>query len=339
MRRRRFVAGWVSTLVLGSNVVLSLGSAQEEVQAPAVLEREFARLAAAEDGKVGVAAIHLESGRAAMLNSAESFPMASTYKVPIALRLLDRVDRNEISLDQMIELQPGDIHPGSGTISRLLDDPGVALSLRNLLELMLLISDNSATDLVLRAAGGSAKVNVRLAELKVNGVRVNRPTEQLIADWLGISDDTPEEQRTPEHFRKLYRELTDEQKEAAASRFDQDPRDTATPAGMGDLLVKVWKGQALSLESTELLIDIMRRCETGNGRIKGMLPPGTEVAHKTGTIGGTTNDVGVITLPDGAGHVVMTVFVKESTRDVSEREAVIAQISRAAHDFFLFNRD
>jgi beta-lactamase class A len=60
------------------------------------------------------------------------------------------------------------------------------------------------------------------------------------------------------------------------------------------------------------------------------------VAHKTGTIGGTTNDVGIITLPDGAGHVAITVFVKSSEKEVSVRERTIAEVARAVHDFFLF---
>ena len=70
---------------------------------------------------------------------------------------------------------------------------------------------------------------------------------------------------------------------------------------------------------------------------QGLLPPGTDVAHKTGSIGGTTNDVGIIYLPDRAGHVVTVVFVKESERPTATRESAIAQISRAVYDFFLFD--
>jgi beta-lactamase class A len=80
----------------------------------------------------------------------------------------------------------------------------------------------------------------------------------------------------------------------------------------------------------------MRRCETGAARIKGILPPGTEVRHKTGTIGGTTNDVGIITLPGEAGHVALAVFVKSSRRPSTDVEPVIAQIARAVYDYFLF---
>ncbi len=80
----------------------------------------------------------------------------------------------------------------------------------------------------------------------------------------------------------------------------------------------------------------MLACETGLLRIRGMLPPGTEVADKTGTIGGSTNDVGVVTLPENAGQIAIVVFVKDSKLEVPDREKVIAQISRAAYDYFLF---
>jgi beta-lactamase class A len=123
---------------------------------------------------------------------------------------------------------------------------------------------------------------------------------------------------------------------SAAAAFDKDPRDTATPDAMVELLAKIQHKSLHKPETAELLLDIMRRCQTGEHRLKGLLPDGAIVAHKTGTIGGTTNDVGILTLPGGAGHVAISVFVKESTKPVADRERVIAQIARAVHDFFLF---
>jgi beta-lactamase class A len=106
---------------------------------------------------------------------------------------------------------------------------------------------------------------------------------------------------------------------------------------MAALLQRIYRKDLLKPESAEQLLDIMRRCRTGEARLRGILPEGTVVAHKTGTIGGTTNDVGIITLPDGAGHVAIAVFVKASEKDVPARERAIAEISRAVHDFFLFH--
>ena len=307
------------------------------------LNAEIERLAAISEGTVGVAIVHLESGRSLYLNKTERFPMASTFKVPVAVEVLHRVDEGDFGLDSMITIQPGDLHPGSGTLTNLFDNPGVVLSVRNVLELMLRISDNSAADLMLRTAGGSDAVNARLKALGVTGVRVDRPTVRLIADYIGIptlaSDDI-----TPEAFRTLARAVPDSINQLAATKFEDDPRDTATPEGMARLLQAIWEGKALSRTNTDLLIDIMRRCLTGDARIKGILPPGTVVAHKTGTLGGgdnvtgagTQDDVGIIDLPDGAGHLIVVALVKGE--DDSERgEKAIAQISRAAYDYFVTN--
>lgn len=300
------------------------------------LEREIARLAKGAGGVVGVSAIHLETSRRVSLNGSERFPMASTYKVPIAVQLLIRVDKGEVSLDQMIQFQPSDLHPGSGTLTDLFNQPGMALSVRNLLELMMLISDNSATDVCLRLAGGPEAVTARMRAIGINGIDVNRSTARLIADRVGITETPPESEWTPALFRKLSEAVKPEERKAAAAKFDADPRDTAAPEAMVALLERIYRKELLKPESAELLLDIMRRCRTGEARLKGMLPLGTVVAHKTGTIGGTTNDVGIVTLPDDAGHVAIVVFVKASEKEVSARERSIAEVARAVHDFFLF---
>ncbi len=106
---------------------------------------------------------------------------------------------------------------------------------------------------------------------------------------------------------------------------------------MALLLQKIWKGEALNEGGTKQLLDIMLRCETGPARLKGMLPPDTPVMHKTGTIGGSANDVGIITLPGDAGHVAIAVFVKESKKEAPDRERVIAHIARTIYDYFLFS--
>ena len=301
------------------------------------LEREIARLAKSAGGVVGVTAIHLETNRRVSLNGADRFPMASTYKVPIAVQLLTRVDKGELRLDEMIQFQSNDLHPGSGTLTELFNKPGLALSVRNLLELMLLISDNSATDVCLRLAGGPDAVTARMREIGISGIDVNRSTARLIADWVGITQAVAESDWTPAQFQKLAEAVKPEERKAAAARFDTDPRDTAMPDAMVTLLERIYRKDLLKSESAELLLDIMRRCRTGDARLKGMLPLGTEVAHKTGTIGGTTNDVGIVTLPDDAGHVAIAVFVKSSEKETAARERVIAEVARAVHDYFLFH--
>ena len=261
--------------------------------------------------------------------------MASAYKVPIAVQLLTRVDAGEERLDRMIEITRSDLHPGSGTLTDLFNKPGVSLSVRNLLELMLLISDNSATDIVLRLAGGGGAVTARMRALGLDGIDVTRPTLNLIADWAGLNPSAAESW-DPDQGEAIFAAVPEAVREAAAARFDADLRDTSTPEDMAVLLERIYRKDLLAPSSAELLLDIMRRCQTGEGRLKGLLPAGTEVAHKTGTIGGTTNDVGIVTLPANAGHVALAVFVKSSTKDVPERERAIAEVARTVHDYFLF---
>jgi beta-lactamase class A len=298
------------------------------------LLNEITRLAKITDGEVGLTAIHIETNRHIALHETDRFPMASTFKVPIAVELLSRVDRGEIHLDQMIAIEPHDLHPGSGTLSNLFKQPGVSLSVRNLMELMLLISDNSATDVVLRLAGGPEAVNSKMRELGITGINVNRPTVRLIAEWLG-ADLPPEKDWTPGLWQRLFAAVPAETRNAAEAKFNVDPRDTAQPAAMADLLLKIYGGKLHKPDTAELLLDIMRRCQTGDARIKGMLPPETVLAHKTGSIGGTINDVGILTLPDNAGHVALALFVKQGTKSEASEKA-IAQIARAVYDYFLF---
>jgi beta-lactamase class A len=154
---------------------------------------------------------------------------------------------------------------------------------------------------------------------KAEKVAVDVPEDRLAAkveDW----------QLTREQLEEYLRRLPDPQRQKYS-----------TPEGMARLLQKIWKREALSEASSALLLDIMLRCQTGDARIKGLLPPGTDVMHKTGTLGiGVANDVGIMRLPEGAGHVVITVFVKESQASSAVQERTIAQVARAAYDYFLF---
>lgn len=306
------------------------------------LQREVERLAKTAGGTMGVCAIHIETGRRVAVHGDERFPMASTFKVPLAVHVLNLVDCGKERLDRMIELNASDLHPGSGAISELLRKPGVSLSLLNLLDLTLTLSDNSATDVVLREVGGAEAVTAHLEELGIEGIRVDRPTVYLIEAVAGLKLP-PEKEWTPDIFEKAGQEA-DKQKPKAKRKlvdaFNSDPRDTSTPNGMGNLLDRLWRKELLKPKSTNLLLEILGRCQTGPARLKGLLPVDTDVMHKTGTmmtvIQGTTNDVGIVALPEKAGHVAIAAFVKSSEKPGEEQERAIAEVARAVHDYFLF---
>jgi len=108
-----------------------------------------------------------------------------------------------------------------------------------------------------------------------------------------------------------------------------DYRDSSTPLAMVDLLRRLDKGNVLQPESRSYLMDLMGRCETGKNRIRGMLPWGTRVEHKTGTLNGYTSDVGYITLSNGH-RIAVAMFA----RGGADRPRTIAEAARAIYDGF-----
>lgn len=300
------------------------------------LQQELDRLTSSLDGSVGVYALDLRSGRSAQVNAQTGFPMASTVKVPVAVHILRLVDEGKLDLHQQVLLQEGDIYPSMGGPVDTYLTPGSAITVRDLLHMMLTVSDNNATDILIRLGGGTAAVDARMRALGIQGIRVDRYIWEMLSHYLGNLEASPEHPVTPAQYAALDNAKRSEEERNRYTRlYNEDPRDTSTPAGMAALLKLIWDGKALKPATTEVLKAIMLDCHTGQNRLKGMLPDATPVAHKTGTVGHVINDVGVITLPDGKGEVVVAVFVKSGQGDQA-RDRLIAQVARATHDYFLF---
>jgi len=306
-------------------------STPQSAEAPtlAPLDAELLRLTNGAAGTVGMTVVHLETGRRASLNPRVRFPMASTYKVAIAGAILDQVDAGKFTLDRMIPVPDAMIVDSDG-ISKDFPHADVSLSVINLIETMLVVSDNTATDVLMRLAGGPAAVTAWVNKVGVTDMRIDRDTAGLVKNFTGI-----DVQWTKKNFEALL--LTNPElaklEDAPNPRFDNDPRDTSTPDAMVHLLTKIHRGEALSVGSTKLLLEVMGRCVTGQNRLIAMLPPGVALAHKTGTIGGSVNDVGIMTLPNGGGHLAIAVYIKASSDPVSSREKLIAQMARTAFDY------
>ncbi len=303
---------------------------------------EVARIASLAAASVGVCAIHVESGQRIALNAERAFPLASTYKIPIAILLLKMVEQGKLSLAQMIEITEEDLSPGSGPIKELFTLPGVQLSIRNLLDLTLRFSDNTASDIVLRLAGGPDKVTSMLRSARVDDLRVDRSTKQILGEFYGLSDLASNQPWSLERFQTRLRETSAESRKASLDAFLNNPRDCGTPASIASLLTMVESGKALNPTHTDLLLSLMRECRTGPGRLKGQLPAGTIVAHKTGTIeGAVVNDAGIIELPDARGHIAIAAMVQETGAMAaeSEYEVIIAELARTIFDCFLLGTD
>ncbi|WP_433852984.1 class A beta-lactamase [Stenotrophomonas nitritireducens] len=327
-----------SVLLLGGLCATPSPALARQAQAPApavALQAEAERLAALLPGEVGAALVHLESGRAVYVNGDRAFPMASTMKVPVAVHILKLVDEGKLGLQQQVLLGPDDIYPDMGGPMDTHLSAGSAITLRDLLHMMVTVSDNNATDILIRTGGGTAAVQQRMRALGVDGLRVDRYIWELLANYYG---DAASQARPlgPAAYGELSRsERSETQRRTNMDAWNVDPRDTSSARAMAQLLQRTWKGEILSPESTRVLQQIMLDTRTGGARLRGMLPSGTPVAHKTGTVGDVINDVGVIELPNGRGHVVAAVFIR-SRASTEARDAAIAQLARAAHDYYLF---
>jgi beta-lactamase class A len=343
MRIRR--SGTPTSLVVV--IIATLGASFTAEQAPPGnqhLTRLKSRIEEAiplAQGVIGVSIKHLESNTSLDINGDGVFPMASTFKLPVLVELHAMAKAGDLKWDDTVEISSNHQHLGSGDLTPLYDPPGVALSVRNLANLMMMISDNSAADICL-AKAGAAKVTARMRSLGIDGIRVDRSCQELILDYGGrdtakLKDLARDDLR--EALRRDPSSQTLEARFAADDRVAADPRDTATPNAMVMLLEKIWRGQVIDRRASDAILDLLKRCRTGENRLRGLLPASVELAHKTGSLGGVVNDVGIITLPSDAGHVAIAVMSKRTRQPVADVERTIAHIARYVYDYFLFTAD
>jgi len=302
------------------------GQTVEGKPVAAAIEQVATKLA----GRIGFAAQEIGGKEVIALNGDETFAMASTYKVAIATAVLDRVDRGKLSLEQMVEITPDMMMIGDAALSDTFVHPGLQLSIANLIEIMITESDNTATDTLMGLAGGPAAVTENLRRLGITDFRVDRTTGEIIGEFYGLPG--PATMKVAAEAFVTRPELLTIMGDRNLD-FEADPRDHATPLAMLQLLLAIDNSTAMSAESRDFLIDVMSRTRTGAGRLKGLLPRGTPVAHKTGTIGGVANDVGYVTLPDGRRFAI-AVFTKSSETSEADRDRAIAEVARSLFDYF-----
>lgn len=282
-------------------------------------------------GKVGIGVLNLNTGESGFINGKQRFPMQSVYKLPSAIAVLKLVDEGKISLDQPVTITRQEFALGSSPIKKEIKGNSAQFTVKYLLNLSVGISDNTAADALVRLIGGTKQVNVILSKLKIRDVRVDRLEQQLQPESVGLTNfgfQLADEQK----FAAAEQKIPDRVKKAALEKYLRDPRDTATPEGIVDLLAKLQSNQLLSNNSTTLLLKIMTDSPTGQKRLKAGLPENWSIAHKTGTgadvLGRSTatNDVGIISSPDGK-QVAIAVFIAGSEAPLEQREKVMSNIA------------
>jgi beta-lactamase class A len=301
---------------------------------PQSVGSKLERIARRVGGAIGVSAVHLESGARISLNGHQRFPMASVSKLPIALEFLRRVDAGEIHLSDTLVVSITDFRAGHSPLASWSGGRPRTVTVDRLFWLMIGVSDNTATDVLLRMAGGPEAITRRVRELGIEGIDVDRSEARTFADLVGIPDSVPESVLYRYSYFRMRDALPPLRRREARLRYGHDFRDTATPVATTELLARVFEGAGLKEDSRRLLLEHMMRSGSGPRRLKGLLPAGTPVAHKTGTMGGAVNDVGIVTLPNGAGHLAVAVFVNTLSRTTWRRERTIAEVARVLYDYF-----
>jgi len=254
---------------------------------------------------VGVAIIELKTNDTLAINGNDKYPMQSVYKFPLALAVLSNVDKGMFSLEQSIHITKGDLLPNTWSPLRERYPQGnVSITLSELLAYTVSESDNNGCDILFRLMGGPKTVEQYIHSLGVTDIAIATTEEEMHRAW------------------------------------EVQYRNWSSPTAMGQLLSLFYHDKILSMKSKEYLWQLMVNTKTGPGRLKGLLPKGAIVAHKTGSSGANengiaaaTNDVGIVSLPSGK-HVAIAVFVSNCTAEEEACEQIIAEIAKAVWDTY-----
>jgi beta-lactamase class A len=267
------------------------------------LRTSIGKLIATVDGEIGVGVRHLERGDTLSVNGDEHFPMQSVFKFHLALAVLHEVDEGKLSLDQEVFVKKEDFIPNTWSpIAAKHPEGNINLTIRDLISYTVASSDNNGCDVLFGLLGGPDKVNTYIAGLGINDIAIKNTEREMHQSW------------------------------------DLQFKNWTTPTAMANLLDMFYKGHVLAPKTAAFLRTTLEETITGKNRIKGLLPVGTTVAHKTGMgerngVIGAVNDVGVITLPNGQ-HVSIALFITKTSESVPALEKLMAEISRRVFDYF-----
>jgi beta-lactamase class A len=328
----------IGVLALWIGCTASLGGiAQGPALRAAALSSALGRVAKDASGTLGVRVVIVESGEGAGVSADDWFPMMSVYKLPIALHALRLGERGALDLSTTVTLTAADRRPGLSPLAATIEAAGPQQrTIRDLVSAVLRVSDNTASDRLLRIVGGPSAVQRMLRDVGLSGINVDRYELEFAADYYGACC---EHTRTPfslERFGASVARVPSEARRRAAEAFTRDRRDSAQPSGFAALLVRLAQGMLLNAANTAWVLGEMAEMHNQDGRLRAGLPPGVATAVRPGTSGETegiraaTNDCAVITLPDGR-HLVVSAFLKRAGGTDASRNATLAEVARAAY--------
>jgi beta-lactamase class A len=286
--------------------------------------------ARAAPGVLGFALMNLESGEHFAVHGDRRFPMQSVFKAPLGAAALAELDAGRLRLDEAVIVEAHDLSPAWSPMA----DAWPArrdYTLGEVLTAAVTHSDNTAADLLMKRIGGPGAVSAWLSGERLNEIRIDRYERELQTDVYGMASFRPAWKG--DGFAQARSTVPEPARRAAMADYMRDPRDTATPRGMLDFLVRLDRYELLSQGSTRRLLELMLATTRGKDRLMAGFPPGSRFAHRPGTSGthlGVTpafNDVGLVTLPDRRSYAVAA-FLSGSTLSPEGQAGLFAELGR-----------
>jgi beta-lactamase class A len=280
-------------------------------------------------GSLGISVRHLGTGEDASMNGDEVYPSASVRKIAIIAEAYRQGEAGAFSLDASMVLRHEDKVPGTGILREL--SPGLVITHRDLISLMMILSDNTATDYIMGVLSRE-RINANLKRLGLKRTRIVAGSRAVLFDMIGL-DDLPEEEKTIDVFRKRSRGTPRAGSWSAGTKYNN----VTTPNEVLELIESIVRCEGISEESSRAILETMSRCQTGANRIPKYLPRRVvEVAHKTGSLPGVRNDAGLITLLETGERYILSCFTSGAVDDLEAEEA-IARVSKGVYDYFTGN--
>lgn len=283
-------------------------TSQTSAQTTDSLRREIQQIVSTKNAVVGVSIVGSNEKEILSINGDSRFPMQSVFKFHIALAVLSEIDKGKLSFNQKIKIEKQDLLPNLYSPIKDKYPDGATLTISEILEYTVSASDNVGCEVLLRLIGGPEAVEKYFVKNKFKDVSIKFNEEQQQGNW------------------------------------DLQFQNWTTPKSANEVLSSFYdnRRKLLSKDSYDFIWKIMKETETGKNRLKGQLPKETIVAHKTGTSGtnkttgitAAVNDIGIVFLPNGR-HYFISIFVTNSKENAETNEKIIADISKAAWNYFI----
>jgi len=312
-------------------------SPQHYSDAASDLESQISGLGQSFDGDIGIAVQDVQTGQVVEFDGRTFFPQQSVSKLWVALTALDAADRGSTDLSDSVVLKKSDLTLFHQPIARQIRAAGsYRTTLDALMTRALQQSDNTCNDFILRSIGGPDAVQAFLEAKDIEGVRFGPGERKMQSRIAGLT--WRQEYSIGNAFFRARANVPLGQRRAAFDAYVADPVDGAQPVAIVSTLARLQRGELLSADSTERLLETMSHTRTGPKRLKGGLSTGWSLAHKTGTgpqVGAMQtgyNDVGILTSPNGRSYTV-AVMIRRTSVPIWERMVVMQNVVRAVIEY------